>query len=103
MQGNGTIKSKNYIFRGMVKHGEFNGFGRFEDLKREVTYEGNFKQGKRDGFGKETNGEKHYVMSVYEGFWKKDKRQGEGKLIRQKQANSEVEFYEGMWKEDKLT
>mmetsp|Transcript_18879 Transcript_18879/g.32247 ORF Transcript_18879/g.32247 Transcript_18879/m.32247 type:complete len:96 (+) Transcript_18879:2-289(+) len=52
MYGNGVMKTNDYVYRGMIKSGVFDGFGRFEDLQSGVVYEGNFKEGYRHGFGK---------------------------------------------------
>jgi hypothetical protein len=53
----------------MVKNGLFDGFGRYEDIETHVVYEGSFKEGKRDGFGKESDNEPGFHLSEYEGFW----------------------------------
>ena len=102
MNGDGVIKTKNYIYKGYIKNGVANGFGCYEDLKTEVVYEGNFSMGKREGFGKEYNGENGYYMSEYEGFWLKDTRDGEGKLKRQKSPSQHIELIEGRWEQDVL-
>lgn len=33
LYGNGLLQAKDFIYRGMFKNGEFDGFGRYEDLK----------------------------------------------------------------------
>jgi len=68
-----------------------NGYGRWLTAEGH-TYEGNFKNGRRDGHGK-------YVYAdggVYEGDWKASKREGRGKHVY---ADGGV--YEGDWKADK--
>lgn len=45
MYGNGVEKTDNYIYRGMFKYGQYDGFGRFEDIKSQIIYEGNFEEG----------------------------------------------------------
>lgn len=45
LYGNGVLKTKNFIYRGMFKNGEFDGFGRYEDLNVHTIYEGNFLEG----------------------------------------------------------
>jgi len=45
--GYGIMETVDYIYRGMVKNGLFDGFGRFEHLKDLEIYEGNFSEGKR--------------------------------------------------------
>ena len=51
MYGNGIVETTDYIYRGEVKDGLFDGFGRYEDLKTNLVYEGNFIEDLRDGFG----------------------------------------------------
>ena len=69
LYGKGVITTNQYIYRGMVKNGLFDGFGRYEDIETHVVYEGSFKEGKRDGFGKESDNEPGFHLSEYEGFW----------------------------------
>ena len=45
LYGNGVLQTKDFIYRGMFKNGEFDGFGRYEDLKAQMIYEGNFYDG----------------------------------------------------------
>ena len=53
MYGNGIIETNQWIYRGEVKDGLFDGFGRFENLRTKMVYEGHFIEGKREGFGQE--------------------------------------------------
>lgn len=77
--GNGIIKSKNYIYRGIINNGTFDGFGRLESLTDGKVYEGNFSEGVRVGYGKEYfRNQQDIIFSEYEGFWKQDMKQGHG-------------------------
>ena len=77
--GNGIIKSKNYIYRGIINNGTFDGFGRLESLSDGKVYEGNFSEGVRVGYGKEYfRNQQDIIFSEYEGFWKQDMKQGHG-------------------------
>lgn len=53
LYGNGVIRTDNYIYRGIVNNGTFDGFGRYEEANGSVVYEGNFCEGLRVGYGKE--------------------------------------------------
>lgn len=63
------------------------------EFQNRALYFGEWKEGKRDGKGKQVwkNGE------VYEGWWKEGKAQGKGRLIL-----TEGSHYSGQWKEDKF-
>jgi hypothetical protein len=56
----------------MFKNGEFDGFGRYEDLNIHSIYEGNFIEGQRSGFGKEYGSNNAYSFMEYEGHWFND-------------------------------
>jgi hypothetical protein len=57
-----------------------------------ATYEGQFKDGQRHGFGRQI----WQDGSVYEGIWRQDKCNGTGRLI-----NAEGHIYFGDWRDDK--
>lgn len=78
LYGNGVLQTKDFIYRGMFKNGEFEGFGRYEDLKTQLIYEGNFYDGLRDGFGKEYTSNNSLKSFEYEGHWSKGKKNGKG-------------------------
>ena len=74
-----------------------NGIGKYIDSNAN-KYVGQFKDGKKNGFGKMTY-HTNYGDYFYEGNWKDDKRDGFGKLGQTK--NKEVPifyFYIGEWK-----
>jgi len=52
LYGNGVITTTKYIYRGMVKNGYFDGYGKLEDLNSQIIYEGNFKEGQQEGLGR---------------------------------------------------
>lgn len=62
---------------------------KYQDMS---TYEGQYLNGFRHGFGKQTWTD----GAIYEGFWKNDHCSGKGKLI-----NSEGNVYLGDWVDDK--
>ncbi len=65
-----------FIYRGNFENDEFEGYGKYEDLRRHIVYEGYFKNGKKEGKGLETgnNGLK------YEGDFNNNIRHGKGEL-----------------------
>jgi hypothetical protein len=72
------IRINNSLYGGELKNGKPHGQGRikyFYEGKAEANYVGDFKDGKRDGFGK-------WIMfdgsGFYEGEWKLDKFHGKG-------------------------
>lgn len=103
MYGNGIIETTNYIYRGEVKDGFFDGFGRYEDLKTHMVYEGSFIQDKKDGFGQEyssidQNKEQDGQKVEFEGFWKNDMKNGKGKMIFKNYLTDEICITESIWK-----
>ena len=62
-------------YTGEVLNGFRHGFGKFESIKEELSYEGNWKNGLKNGFG--TMKKKG---STYEGNWKDGFIDGKGKL-----------------------
>lgn len=105
----------NVIFNGFFK--DFNGvFCFYENLHLETVYVGNWKYGKKDGFGIV----KKFNTVQYEGFWKEGRMNGEGKLYKNGHLHFDGNFknnekhgygvlysscgkviYEGEWKKDK--
>ena len=81
----------------MFKNGEFDGFGRYEDLNVHTIYEGNFSEGLRDGFGKEYGSNKDHQFIEYEGHWKDGKKDGKGKQKSKNSSQSDISFIEGKW------
>ena len=61
-------------------------------LESGANYDGEWKNGLRDGLGKQTWPD----GSIYEGEWINDKSHGKGKLI-----HADGDIYEGDWTEDK--
>lgn len=45
LYGNGVIQTTQFVYKGTVKNGLFDGFGRYQDLQTGLVYEGNFKDG----------------------------------------------------------
>jgi len=71
----------------------WNGRGTFyyyDDDDNAFRYEGEFKDGKRNGYGK-----KQYTDSVYEGYWYNDKEYGPGLLIWNKGGQWKGDFQNG--------
>jgi len=46
MLGFGQILTDNFIYRGFVKNGKFEGYGVYQDLNSNETYKGIFKDGR---------------------------------------------------------
>ena len=87
-----------YNFASGAKHvgenlnGKFNGIGKEYSKNGKLLYEGNYRNGKLDGFGT-----KYYTDGKYVGMWKEGKRAGDGKFY-----NIEGKLaYDGLWKDDK--
>merc|ERR1712098_257436 len=80
----------------------FHGNGTFMYPGGEV-YEGEWKDGKRNGKGKMTYGQssRRIIHEVYEGDWEDGKRNGKGKMTYSKWPYSSGEVYEGDWEDDK--
>lgn len=77
--GYGKLWSKEYSYYGNFRNNKFEGEGLLEynSDKLYKMYIGNFKEGKKDGFGKEIymNGE------YYVGYFKNDLKNGKGKIF----------------------
>ena len=99
MYGNGVITTTTYTYRGMVKNGFFDGYGKYENHETLEIYEGNFKEGMKQGLGRQYRIKKDFYMSEYEGFWTSDKKQGHGKYIEQEKQDSLIVYVEGIWQD----
>ena len=71
-----TIRNKNWVYVGEVKNGKPHGKGKRSWGDKITKYEGQFLNGKEDGYGKLTinNGE----VDFYEGNFKKGRFHGKG-------------------------
>lgn len=87
----------------MFKNGEFDGFGRYEDLNVHTIYEGNFSEGQRSGFGKEYGSNNAYAFIEYEGHWFNDQKHGLGEESTRAHNQSEINYIEGKWLYNDLT
>ena len=93
MTGNGKFTyAKGEVYEGDFKDGERNGKGKFT-YGRGAVYEGEFKDGERNGNGKFT----YASGAVYEGEFKGDELNGNGKFTYR---NGDV--YEGEFKDDEM-
>ncbi len=83
---------------GNFKNGKLNGKGyRIGELNGGVlSYEGDFVNGEKDGYGRDYSG-----YFLYEGYWKADKKQGKGKLISRNAFDKSQTEYDGDWIADK--
>lgn len=91
--GRGTKVTEDSVYEGTFRNGNFDGFGRFISIEGDY-YQGEFKNGKCNGKGK-------FVLKyefVYEGDWFNDMRHGWGKETL---PNGEV--YEGEFKDNEKT
>jgi hypothetical protein len=87
----------------MFKNGEFDGFGRYEDLNVHIIYEGNFVEGRRDGFGKEYGSNSEYSSYEYEGYWSKGMKHGKGKQKVKCVNSSNFDLIDGLWANNELS
>lgn len=99
--GNGVLQTKDFIYRGLFENGEFDGFGRYEDLINYTIYEGNFNEGQRESFGKETQTIDNKTIE-YEGNWKQGKKSGKGKQKIMSADPTEGSYIEGRWENNSL-
>lgn len=83
--GEGTLETRNSIYRGNFKNGKKNGYGKLYDKVAGTTYEGNWLNDVKSGEGKLSNNNNYF----YNGSWSNDKFNGKGTLY----SNGEV--YEG--------
>jgi hypothetical protein len=85
----GTIYSKDFIYHGDIANNTYNGYGTLKNKIENKTYEGNFKNGLKEGKGKLTFPDK----SEYSGYFENDKISGEGEFYW---ANGD--YYKGYFK-----
>ena len=71
-------KNKQLIFEGEYKNGKREGIGKEYNYKNSVIFEGEYKNGKREGKGKEYNDDNKLI---FEGEYINGKRNGIGKLF----------------------
>ncbi len=90
------------FYQGEWNNGRYHGKGKYSIVfygneGEHFEYEGQFKEGKKSGFGVST--EKFGSMSeFYEGNWANDKYNGHGKLVRKYYVDNNF-FYEEQWSE----
>ncbi len=92
-------------YSGGCVEGKAHGYGIASSNR--ATYEGNFRNGMKHGFGTKTirkyvefvaNGKEYYLGGqVYSGNWKEDLLHGKGKVVEPDGGGS----YEGVWKKGK--
>ena len=89
-QGYGVLEYSNGDkYTGWFEKNDFWGFGIFEEKKKNLTYTGIFKYGKRAEFGKIENQSFQYI-----GEWDYDQRKGVGYYFEKNEKN----FYFGEWR-----
>ena len=88
--GKGKMTDALGSYEGEFKNGERNGYGKME-YKKEGLYNGEFKNGERSGHGK-----MEYGNRTYEGEWENDMKHGLGKMIYKPSGAS----YTGNFKND---
>ena len=102
------IDENGTFYEGYFDHGELNGEGKIirmkenndissnskDNILNKITYNGNIKNFKKEGFGKEICAE-----YIYEGNFHNDMKNGKGKILFVKTGDS----YEGEFTEDKIT
>lgn len=81
------------LYIGEFKDNKKNGFGKMTYVSGNV-YEGNWEKGKKSGYGKMI----YASGNVYEGEWKNNKRNGFGRMIYKKDNSVK----EGTWVNDKF-
>lgn len=93
-------KYAHMIYEGEFQNGIWHGKGKliiYSQPEIKCTYEGDFKLGKKEGFGKEIcdpdpNPNLNYPYIEYEGYWKSDKWNGEGKVFYRKTGETFVGY-----------
>jgi len=92
------IQLPSFIIKGKIVNGKLNGKGEILDrYSKSLLYEGNFKDNKKNGKGKEIDGN-----VIYEGNFKNDKKDGQGKLSYSHGSGSSSLHYSGSWKNNKM-
>lgn len=92
-----TIREPNgdtYIGEWMndLKHGK----GRYEAVKSGMLYDGDWKNGKRDGYGVLSKKSGDRYMKEYTGSWVSGKKQGSGTQFYKSGDRYEGEWFEGL-------
>lgn len=96
LHGFGQLTSSTIKYIGEFRNGEYDGFGKLEDLEQLQRYVGMFKQDKMDGQGVLMDQRNDILFS---GQWKEGKKHGNGK-----QTNFQVDqSIQGVWQNDMLT
>ena len=95
--GYGVFKSKSYNYFGNYTEGKKKGKGKYEDLVKGSTYNGEFSDDQKNGYGEENYND----GSVYKGEYKNGLRDGKGILIL-KGKNKEISIYKGEFKNDQI-
>ena len=93
-----TIRNKNWVYVGEVKNGKPHGKGKRSWGDKITKYEGQFLNGKEDGYGKLTinNGE----VDFYEGNFKKGRFHGKGTYFEEYNSKKSYEAkHVGIWKD----
>ena len=95
LHGFGQLTSSTMKYIGEFRHGEYDGFGKLEDLVKLHRYVGMFKQDKMDGQGVLMDQKNALLFS---GLWKEGKKNGQGK-----QTNFAADqTITGVWQNDML-
>ena len=94
--GYGEYISKQYNYYGNYACGQKCGKGKEINLIKNIEYNGEFKDDKKEGFGKEKSSD----GSIYIGEFKENKKHGEGTLILN---GIKTWSYKGEFKNDKIS
>ena len=70
----------------------FQAIGRAIDFKDSTVYEGEWKDGKEEGYGRKIYGGANKKFDYYLGFWQKGKHHGYGLML-----NKNGKIDEGSW------
>lgn len=90
--GKGTLDTPNFTYEGEFKDGKRHGFGIFIDKRQNTTYEGYFLNDKKNGKGTEYSNNSNYS---YSGDWKYDLYNGQGRLVSKSGTTYEGTFVNG--------
>lgn len=90
--GDAVLETPDFLYEGNFKDGKKNGYGILFDKKTHKTYEGNFLNDKKNGKGTEYNSDLNYY---YEGNWENGLYQGFGFLISDTGTQFEGQFEKG--------
>ena len=107
-RGDGTLEYSGSI-RGDFKAAQYYGFGRKFNEREELVYEGNWLDGKRDGYGESfvygisPDGDRIEQFKEYSGDWKDGYRHGRGTAYYKKKINGvECVHLEGVFEKNHL-